>query len=66
MKISVITACKNSEAYIEKAIKSVITQSYKEIEYIIVDGNSQDKTKEIVSKYSQHITLFISEPRSWY
>jgi glycosyltransferase involved in cell wall biosynthesis len=62
MKISVITVCKNSEVYIEKAIKSVIAQSYKEIEYIIVDGGSQDKTKEIVAKYSEYITHFISEP----
>jgi glycosyltransferase involved in cell wall biosynthesis len=62
MKISVITVCKNSETCIEKSIKSVIYQSYKEIEYIIIDGNSHDKTKEIVAKYSEHITHFISEP----
>jgi glycosyltransferase involved in cell wall biosynthesis len=62
MKISIITVCKNSELYIEEAIKSVISQSYKEIEYIIIDGNSQDKTKEIVAKYADHITHFISEP----
>ncbi len=61
MKISIITVCKNSEAYIERSIKSVISQSYKEIEYIIIDGNSQDKTKEIITKYADHITHFISE-----
>ncbi len=62
MKISVITVCKNSEAYIEQAIKSVISQTYKEIEYIIIDGNSHDNTKKIVTKYAEHITNFISEP----
>ena len=62
MKISIITVCKNSEAYIEQVIKSVISQSYKEIEYIIIDGNSQDKTKEIVTKYADQVTYFISEP----
>jgi glycosyltransferase involved in cell wall biosynthesis len=62
MKVSIITVCKNSELHIEKAIKSVISQSYKDIEYIIIDGNSQDKTKEIVAKYGDHITYFVSEP----
>ena len=62
MKISIITVCKNSEAYIEKAITSVISQTYKDIEYIIIDGNSQDRTKEIIQQYSNHITCFISEP----
>ena len=62
MKISIITVCKNSEAHIEKAITSVISQTYKDIEYIIIDGNSQDRTKEIIQQYSNHITYFISEP----
>lgn len=51
MKISIITVCYNSEKYIEETIKSVLKQTYKDIEYIIVDGNSRDKTLEIIKKY---------------
>ena len=64
MKISIITVCKNSEKYIEKAIKSVINQTYKDYEYIIVDGKSEDKTCQIVAKYSDHVAKFISETDS--
>jgi len=62
MKISIVTVCKDSELYIEQAIKSVISQTYKNIEYIIIDGDSKDSTKQIVAKYSGYITHFISEP----
>ena len=62
MKVSIITVCKNSELYIEQSIKSVISQTYRDIEYIIIDGDSKDSTKQIVAKYSGYITHFISEP----
>ena len=61
MKVSIITACYNSEKTIKDTIDSVLSQTYKDIEYIIIDGNSTDKTKEIVLSYSNHIK-FISEP----
>ncbi len=64
MIVSVITVCKNSQATIEKNIKSVVEQNYKNIEYIIIDGDSQDETKKIIAKYSQFINKFISEPDS--
>ena len=47
MKVSIITVVKNNEDKIEKCINSVINQSYKDIEYIIIDGNSSDDTKKI-------------------
>lgn len=65
MKISIITVCFNSEATIENTIRSVASQTYKEIEYIIVDGNSTDKTVEIIKKYENTVvTKWISEKDS--
>lgn len=49
--VSIITVCFNSEKTIERTIKSVLEQTYKNLEYIIVDGKSTDKTLEIVEKY---------------
>ncbi|MGE5558750.1 MAG: glycosyltransferase family 2 protein [Bacillota bacterium] len=60
--VSIITVCLNSERYIEDAIKSVIGQTYPNIEYIIVDGGSKDQTMEIVMKYRNNINTIISEP----
>ena len=51
MKISIITVCLNSEKTIERTLKSVLAQSYKDYEYIIVDGASKDSTIDIVRKY---------------
>ena len=62
MKFTIITVCYNSEKYIEHAIKSVLGQTYRDIEYIIIDGNSTDHTLEIVNRYSHSISKIISEP----
>ena len=62
MKITIITVCYNRKATIEKAILSVLKQNYCNIEYIIVDGNSTDGTKEIIESYRDKINQFISEP----
>lgn len=61
IKVSIITVCLNSEQYLEKTIKSVLNQTYPNIEYIIIDGNSTDKTIEIIKKYESRITKWISE-----
>lgn len=51
--VSIITAAYNAEQYLEETIKSVLNQTYKNWELIIVDDNSSDKTYEIASRYSQ-------------
>lgn len=61
MKISIITITYNSEATIEQTIQSVLSQSYPDIEYIIVDGQSTDATLEIVNTYKNQISKIVSE-----
>jgi glycosyltransferase involved in cell wall biosynthesis len=61
-KVSIITITLNSEKYLEKTISSVITQTYPNKEYIIIDGASTDSTLDIVKKHSNHIDKWISEP----
>ncbi|HQI17316.1 MAG TPA: glycosyltransferase [Bacillota bacterium] len=63
-KISIITVCYNSERYIEEAIKSVLMQTYNNIEYIVIDGKSDDGTLGIIKKYHDKIDYMISEPDS--
>jgi glycosyltransferase involved in cell wall biosynthesis len=60
--ISIITIVFNGEKYLERAIKSVISQSYPNIEYIIIDGNSSDRSLEIIRNYKEKIDFWISEP----
>ncbi len=62
MKISIITVVFNGVSTIKHCIESVLSQDYDSIEYIIVDGNSTDGTKEIVESYGNKIGKFLSEP----
>lgn len=66
MKVSIITVCKNSEKTIERTIKSVLNQTYKNIEYIIIDGVSTDSTLDIISKYKDKIKLVSERDRGIY
>ncbi|MFM5888091.1 MAG: glycosyltransferase family 2 protein [Dolichospermum sp.] len=61
-KVSVVTIAKNAENVIERTIQSVITQNYSHIEYLVIDGNSEDRTKLIIKNYIDHIDKYISEP----
>ena len=60
--ISVITVSYNAQHIIEKTILSIINQTYKNIEYIIIDGGSTDGTIDVIKKYDSKITHWISEP----
>lgn len=64
MKISIITVCLNSVGTIEDTIRSILSQDYEDIEYIIVDGGSSDGTLDILTKYQSRISRCISEPDS--
>ena len=60
-KISIITVSYNSDKTISNTIDSVLSQEYDNIEYIIIDGGSTDKTNEIIESYGAKISQYISE-----
>ncbi len=63
-KITVITVTYNAESFLEQTILSVIEQNYSNIEYIIIDGGSDDGTVNIIKQYEKYITYWMSEPDS--
>lgn len=62
LKVSIITVVYNGEDTIEQTIQSVLGQTYKNIEYIIIDGASSDGTLKVVEKYKHSIACCVSEP----
>lgn len=60
--ISIVTVTYNAADTLEKTINSVICQKYKNIEYIIIDGDSKDGTVDIIKKYAKYIDMWSSEP----
>jgi len=63
-KISIITPSYNQGRYLEKTIRSVLLQGYPNLEYLVVDGGSNDKSVEIIKKYEPWIDYWISEKDS--
>lgn len=61
IKISIIIACLNAEKKIEKSIQSIISQNYPDTEIIVIDGNSKDRTLDILKSHSSSIYKLISE-----
>lgn len=59
--ISIVTVVYNSEAYIERTIQSILNQTYPNIEHVILDGASKDRTVEIINSYSEKIAYWKSE-----
>lgn len=62
MKVSIITVVYNGAEHIRDCIESVLSQTYPDIEYIIIDGKSSDGTVAIVQSYGTKIAQFVSEP----
>lgn len=60
--VTVITAVLNGGEYLEQTIRSVLCQTYENIEYIIIDGGSTDNTSSILRNYDNEIDYWVSEP----
>ena len=59
-KFTIITVTYNAAKVLEETIQSILSQSYKNVEYIIVDGQSKDGTLQIIDKYRRWIPLFMA------
>lgn len=62
MKLSIITVNLNNREGLKKTIDSVVTQTYKDFEWIIIDGGSTDGSKELIEEYSEYVSYWVSEP----
>ena len=62
MKLSIITVNFNDAEGLERTIKSVISQTFKDYEFIVIDGGSTDGSVDVIKKYADHIDYWVSEP----
>jgi len=62
MRLSIITVNKNNANGLERTIQSVINQTFKDFEYIIIDGASIDNSVEVIKKFADKINYWVSEP----
>ena len=64
MKLSIITVNLNNKEGLQKTIDSVVSQTFKDFEWIVIDGGSTDGSKELIEQYSDHFAYWVSEPDS--
>lgn len=62
MKLSIITVNLNNRDGLQKTIDSVVAQTYKDFEWIVIDGGSTDGSKELIEQYADHFAYWVSEP----
>lgn len=62
MKLSIITINYNNRDGLKRTIESVISQTFKDLEWIVIDGGSKDGSKELIEHYSEHFSYWVSEP----
>lgn len=61
-KISIVTCSYQQGRYLDATMRSVLEQRYADVEYIVIDGNSNDRSKEVISRYADQLHYWISEP----
>ena len=62
MKLSIITVNLNNRIGLERTINSVVSQTFKDFEWIVIDGGSTDGSKELITQYANHFAYWVSEP----
>lgn len=62
MKLSIITVNLNNKDGLQKTIDSVVCQTFKDFEWIVIDGGSTDGSKELIEQYAEHFSYWVSEP----
>lgn len=62
MKLSIITINYNNKEGLQKTIDSVVSQTWRDFEWIVIDGGSTDGSKELIEQYQQHFAYWCSEP----
>lgn len=62
MKLSIITVNLNNRDGLQKTIDSVVSQTFRDFEWIVIDGGSTDGSKELIEQYAEHFAYWVSEP----